>query len=105
MGKDGCCSTVARQESIKRFLNVWCWLALKEVLFSGKGFLSGGGQSKPRRMRRIFVEIEHEGKSVFLHLGDGCCKELFNLGDTEQVRKCLWHLSPLKMGDKSNVQV
>lgn len=105
MGKAGCCSTVARQESINRFLNAWCWLALKEVLFSGKGFLSGGGQTKRRRMRRIFVEIGHERKSAFLHSRDGCHTELFNLGDTEQVRKRLWPLSPLKMGDKSSVQM
>lgn len=81
MSKGGCCSAVAREESINRFLKAWCWLASKEVLFSGKGstkgkgFLSEGGQTKPRKMLRIFVGTGQERNLVFLHVGDGCYGE------------------------------
>lgn len=45
MSKAGCCGW----ERINRFLNTWCWLASKEMLFLGKGsktFLNEGGQTQ-----------------------------------------------------------
>lgn len=59
----------------------------------------GGGHTEPRKMPSLFVE-----NVVFLHLGVSGYGELPNQRDTEQLRKRLWSLSLLEMGDRLNIQ-